>query len=331
MRKENKQTEEVLQQLGTLSPQWGEKAKPSAHAFAQLQQQIDASEQNRFMVRLRQFLFSPARRMALTAVTIFLILSISLSFPTVRAAASDFLGRFRVQKFSPISISPERLVILQQVAESGLTPGELEMIRQPGEAQQVASLNEAVVLTGLSQVRTVPDLGTPQEMLVVDGGNGRFHIDLEGARAILKATGADPALLPDSLAGQSIRINLFAGVEQQWADGTLLFQTETPFVEYPADLDPAPLGEAFLQLLGLTQLEAARLAQQIDWTSTLLLPIPTDLATFSEVTVEGVSGIALNSLDNQHTALIWQKEGIIHLLLSNGTTADLLTLANKMQ
>ncbi len=331
MNKETKQTEDVLQQLSQLSPQWGEEAKPAAHALAQLQQRIDASQQNTISARLRGFLFAPARRGMVTAVTLLLLLSISLSFPTVRAAASDFLGLFRVQKFSAISISPERLMMLQQIAESGSTPGELELLEEPGAAQTVDSLDEAMTITGVTQLRTLPSLGAAEKIMVTDGGNGRFHIDLEGARAILDATGADPMLLPDTVADQFININIFAGVEQQWADDTLFLQTESPLVEYPAELDPALLGEALLQIVGLTKSEATRLAQQIDWTSTLLLPISTDVATFNEVTIEGVSGIALLGLDNQHTALIWQKDGMIHLLLSSGNTADLLTLANTLR
>ena len=52
----------------------------------------------------------------LAAVLFFAVL---FSFPAVRAAASDFLGLFRVQKFAPISISPEQMAMLEQLAEGG--------------------------------------------------------------------------------------------------------------------------------------------------------------------------------------------------------------------
>jgi len=96
-------------------------------------------------------------------------------------------------------------------------------------------------------------------------------------------------------------------------------------------LDTDVLGEALLQFLGLTPLEAQRLAGQIDWTSTLLLPIPSTVATFQEMTVNGVSGIGLSSLDGRINALVWQKNGTLYLLAGPQTTAELAALANTLE
>ncbi|MCB9443820.1 MAG: anti-sigma factor, partial [Ardenticatenaceae bacterium] len=92
------------------------------------------------------------------------------------------------------------------------------------------------------------------------------------------------------------------------------------------------LGEALLQMIGLNAAEAQRLAQNIDWTSTLLLPIPQDFASFNEVTVEGVSGLALNSVNGEGSALFWQKDGVVYLLLGPGLMADdLVSLAGTLE
>ncbi|MCA9927357.1 MAG: hypothetical protein KC419_02725 [Anaerolineales bacterium] len=331
MNEQDKQTQDVLEALAVLQPKSTEMPKPARQAWAQMQQQTAPIRTSGWGYHLRAFFLSPARRVALTAVFLILVLGTALSFPTVRAAAGEFLGLFRVQKFAAVSISPEQIAMLQQLAEQGLSPGELEIYDEPGAGVQVESLAAAKQITGLESLRTVPALGEPETIIVTDGGNGRFVIDVEGTRAILEAAGLDADLVPADLDNAGVRITVFAGVEQQWANGISLLQTESPIVEYPGAVNPELLGSALLQMLGMSAAEADRLAQQIDWTGTLLLPIPTNAATFNEVTVEGNSGIALTSLDGQFNALIWQRDSIIHLLMGEQDLGTLLNLAQDLE
>ena len=269
------------------------------------------------------------RTLAIGLTAVFLIAAL-FSFPAVRAAASDFLGLFRVQKFAPISITPGQMATLEQLAEEGMAPGELQINNEPGEPTPVASLDEAAQQTGLV-VRTIADLGPPAEINVLDGMDGSLLIDITAARALMEAAGADPLLLPDNLDGATIHVTAFPGVQQAWGDEVILLQAPSPAVEYPAAIDPQALGEAALQVLGTEPREARRIAQNIDWASTLLLPIPSEMVTFNEVTVDGAAGVALEPLDGSGGALIWQKGGIIYMLSSQGSTADLLTLVNSLR
>ena len=332
MNDQDKQHQEVMEKLSLLQPRANDAPRPARQALANLQQRIDQEQQNTLSARLQTFFFAPARRLALTAVFLLLFFGTALSFPTVRAAASDFLGLFRVQKFAAISISPEQIAMLEQIAELGLSPGELEILEEPGAATEVDSLREAQTLTGMSTIRTLPDLGEPTELFVTDGGSGRFRLDLEGTRAILEAANVDPNLLPNDIQNTNVHITIFSGVQQHWeASNISLLQTESPIVTYPEKIDQAVLGSALLQILGMSEAEANRLASQIDWTSTLLLPIPQDAASFSEVMVEGTSGIQLDSIDGQSSALVWQQNGMIHLLVREGAGADLLDLVSQLK
>ena len=157
-----------------------------------------------------------------------LLLVVAFSFPSVRVTASELLSLFRVQNFAAVSISPEQLAVLEQVAESGIAPGEITFIDEPGDVTQVDSLDEAEAAAGLANIRTVPRLGSPNELFVVDGGTARLDIDLEGARGILEAVGADPMLLPDSLDGETVHATVPAGVEQVWYDEVSFYQSEQP-------------------------------------------------------------------------------------------------------
>jgi hypothetical protein len=322
--------QDVLDQLSALEPTAADAPRPAPQALVQLRQQIESQTNNSFSYQLRRFFTMTNRKLAAITVSLILLFIVAFSFPAVRAAASDFLGLFRVQKFAAVSVSPEQIAVLEELAQEGLMPGEFEVIREPGGHTPVDSLAAAADMTGLA-VRSPVGLGQPQEVYVADGGEGRLTVDLEGARAILEATGVDPNLLPDDLDGARVHVAVSASVQQHWSNGLTLVQTESPEVDYPDNLDPTVLGKALLQVLGMNEEEAQRLSQEIDWTSTLLLPIPQDVASFNEVTVEGVSGLALNNLSGPESALMWQKDGVVYLLSGRGRTAELIDIANSLQ
>lgn len=258
-----------------------------------------------------------------------LVLAIAFSFPTVRAVASDFLGLFRVQKFAPISISPEQIAFLEEIASSGLYPGKIEMIDEPGEPLPYSSVEEASTAIG-KDLRLPGHLESPDAIFVMDGGSGRLTIDVSSARAIVAAAGVDPELIPQNLEGETVNATLFPSATMSWADGITLMQTESPLIEYPEDVDPTALGQALLQVLGLSESEAASLAKDIVWTDTLLIPIPENVASFNDVTVDGGSkGIALSSIDGDLAGILWQRDGIVYAL-SGASVDQLVEIANSM-
>jgi hypothetical protein len=329
MTQTDNQLDDVMKQLSLLEPTTAESPRPAGQALADLKPQLQPRH-NPILTFLRSLNMSQNRRLATSVATLVILFAIALAFPSVRAAANEFLGLFRVQKFAAISISPDQIAMLEEVANSGLTPGELVIVNEPGEARSVESVNEARVNTGL-EARTISKLGEPSAIRVMDGGDGRLIIDAAQAQELLKLVGADPRLIPDSLDGARVDVNVFPSVEQEWLDGTFLIQTESPIVNYPDGLDPIPMGEALLQLLGMNPTEASRLARSIDWTGTLLLPVPQNVATFAEVTVDGVSGLALTSLEGHGSALMWQKDSVVYILSGPGQTAELIELANSIE
>ncbi len=317
---------DVLDTLSTLSPSASDTPQPASQALAKLRQEMDLlSERPSFwrfmMISKRKYVFAP--------IILVLLLLVAFTFPGVRAAASDFLGLFRVQKFAAISISPEQLAILEEVAESGLYPGEIEMIDEPTEPEFVNSLAEAEALAGWV-ARSPGQLGEADSVYYAGGAQGRLTVDVANARALMSAAGADPALIPDSLEGATVDVTVYPSISQNWNDGIALMQSPSPLIEYPEDVDAAALGEVFLQVLGMEEGQAERLAQSIDWTSTVLLPIPDNMATFNEVRVDGESGLALTSIDGRNAGLLWQRDGTVYVL-TGADVESLVTAANSMR
>lgn len=258
-------------------------------------------------------------------------LALLMMMPSVRAAASEFLGLFRVQKFAPISISPEQLALLSQLEGQNVNPGEFVVVKEPGEPMQMGSLAEAGLLMGYPVLTLPQRAGEPVEVYGTTGGSGYLTINLEGARAILQATNVDPMLLPDSLDGRQVNVTTYDSVQQVWADGLVLMQMASPVVEYPTDVDPAVLGGAMLRVLGVDAAAADDIARSIDWTSTMLLPVPQGMATYSDVTINGQSGVALSAIDGSGNGVIWQSGGMLYMLSGTSPVEQLLDYANELQ
>ncbi len=327
----DRDTQEAIDLLSVLEPTAVDAPRPAAQALAEVNEKILKEAHISWRYRSTHFFALPGRRYATAVALAAIMLIFAFTFPNVRAAASEFLSLFRVQNITAITISPEQIAVLQAVAEQGLTPGEVEIINDPGELTLVDSIGEAEAMTGVTPVRTIGSLTEPEAIYVSSAGNGRFTIDLEGSRAIVEAVGVDPLLLPDELDGAQVYVAVFAGVAQEWDNDLLLLQSESPLVEYPDGLDTAVLGQALLQVLGLDEEEAIRLSQEIDWASTLLLPIPQDIATYQEVTVDGVSGMAISDLDGRAATILWQKDGIIYTLFGERGVEELVALANSLE
>lgn len=318
-------TDDVLKKLDALAPRENERPRPAA-AWKRFQTRRDQLVDQSLIWRFSTMF----KRRVVVTLALLLLIVVAFSLPPVRAAASDFLGLFRVQKFAPISVSPQQIALLEQIAEQGLHPGELVMTGEP-EEQAVASVAEAEALVGF-RPREIPALGAPDSVMVQQGGSGQLIVDLEQLRAILGMAGVDPMMLPDSLEGAEINVVLHPGAALAWTGGTTLVQMRSPEIDYPDDVDPVVIGEALLQALGMSPDEAQRLAGAIDWSNTLVFPIPTDVATFSEVRIgmDG-SGLALTSVEGDHNALLWQDGGFVYLLTGAGSTDDLLALADGME
>ncbi len=317
----------VLDQLATLAPSAADRPTPAAQALARLQPRLESLSGS--LTWLSRVFTGRRRRLAMAGAVLVAFFAL-FAFPGVRDVASEFLGLFRVQKFAVISVSPDQLARLEEVAESGLMPGQFEMVAEPGPRQAVGTVAAAAERVGFP-VRTPAIGGEPRAVYLADGGQARLTIDLAGARSILEAVGGDPALLSDSLDGAVVDITVFPGVEQRWNSGLHLVQMPSPEIIYPAEADLTAVGEALLQFLGLAPDEAQRLAASIDWTSTLVLPIPSAAAGVAEVTVDGSSGLLMTSLNGRTAVLFWQKGGIIYVLEGPLAPEELIGLADSLR
>lgn len=260
----------------------------------------------------------------------------------VRALARDFLGLFRVERFMVVNVDAERMEQIAEALDESMFFGEEEMLEEPGEPVEVGSLDEAAVQAGFRPGKP-EGYGEPTSIQVTGASSRRFTPDVEALRAVFETMGLDPALLPEGIDGQPFEISVPAGIVQVYDDGApdrredfSIMQVPSPSVEVPEGVDVQALGEAMLQLLGMSPEEAARLSASIDWTTTLVLPVPIDAATVQEVNVKGTTGLLFDASDYEDIdggggALLWQKNGIVTMIVGGDSSIDLLEIAAALE
>ncbi len=102
----------------------------------------------------------------------------------------------------------------------------------------------------------------------------------------------------------------------------------------PPGLDIVRIGEAFLQVLGMSSEEAAQFSRNLDWTTTLIIPIPRYGASYEEVSVDGVTGTLIRQSLEDHAPqylLIWIKDGIVYALTGPGTGSNAQNIVRTLQ
>jgi hypothetical protein len=315
---------------------------PAGQALAQLYHRIETRPHWKERLADMFGLTHRHARPALAALALVLIVTLAFGFEPVRVAAQDFLSIFRVRQFAVIPVGPEQMEKMEEISallEQNFFLGE-PIMAQESELRNVATLQEAIALTGfrVRTLETVPRGFSAQAIEVSSEGSGQLQVDLALARSLFETLGLDPALLPDSLGKEPLTIIIPAMVTQSWRYqgriGLNFVQGRSPSVDYPDDVDPVALGASVLQLLGMSEREAGRLSETIDWTSTLVLPIPTDVASFRELPVDGTTGLLINAQTDRHgshNSLLWQRDGVLHFLEGNVSMETLVEIAGSIR
>ncbi len=324
-------------------------------AHARLQARIAEKEK----ITMRQKIFSSRYRPVWVAIGLVLILATALAFPPVRAIANSFLGLFRVQQFTVVQVNPGNLpeqlgssTQLEQMFTDNV------VVEEHGEPQDAASRDEASQLAGIP-VRLPTRWDSQPALKVTPGGEIAFNVDLQLTRALLEEIGRSDIQLPDELDGATVQVSVASGVTAMYGDCefdpeqarqhgfdpddpslprlpdcTTFMQMPSPTITAPPGLDIPKIGEAYLQLMGMSPEEAASFAQTVDWSTTLVIPIPRYGTTYREVPIDGVNGtlIVQESEDRADQYLmVWVKDGILYSITGPGDGSSALRLANSLE
>lgn len=297
-------------------------------------------------------------------LTLIAVLAVAFSFPSVQALASNFLRLFRVQQIAVLPLDMTSLKDARFDPTIGETisqvlSDQVKITRQPGKPHDLSGASQASQEAGF-QVRLSSDPAQSLSRLMLQPGiafEGTFDQAL--AETVLQSFGKGDLTLPSGLDGAVVKADIPDSVtaaygkcrydtspESRSAAGSptlgigdkclLLVQMPSPTVDTPPDLPINQLAELGLQVMGMAPDKAAQVASQIDWTTTLVIPIPRGEMDSQTVSVDGVDGTLLRQLSSDSSmaptySLVWVKNGIVYGILGSGDPARAVALGDSLQ
>jgi hypothetical protein len=228
---------------------------------------------------------------------------------------------------------------------------------KPGDPVKVSSFEEAGEKAGF-KVRSIEGLGAPQELFVSNETAFHMTLDRDRIEAVLQQAGRSDIEIPESIDGSTVAVHtpkavrvLYgscpkgdrppavanpAGAPMAANGGSCveLIEEPSPIVSVPPNLNMAALAEAGLEFTGMSAAEAHAFCQTVDWSSTLVLPIPRNGTLYRTVPVDGVNGTLVevpgsDSSQNRNT-LIWLKKGMVYSLRARGNAGAVLSAAELL-
>ncbi|MDA8234641.1 MAG: zf-HC2 domain-containing protein [Clostridia bacterium] len=275
-------------------------------------------------------------------------LALSLSFEPVRAAAQDFLTLFRVEKVETVAIDLNQLNQMSRVFyEKSGQPGRVDIENFGTVSNNGKGFNKWVKL---EEARKMADfeLKTPQwlpfkpypsDVHVSGAEEIYFKLKVKNINNLLAKMEAK-TLLPEGLDGKTftlVKPNLYSFNYQtndpKDSRSVNIFQSRSPEIKVPADIDVLKLRQAILNLPMLPNELREQLASIEDWQNTLI--IPDTKGETSKVTVNGVEGVMINhggtgAVGINHTLII-QRDGVVTVMGGNLPKNDLLKIAESMR
>ena len=349
------ETQQAARGLAFLGSPAGQSGPDARSALVRFHQRNDSRKE---ISMFRKLFASTALRVGLAIVV---ILAVVFSFPQARAFADQVLNLFRVQQvvvvpvdFTGIQSLTGNDTLGKQVSD--LIASSVTTQQKPGTPVTATDAAQASQLAGFT-VR-VPQGMTPSRLSVENAAAFTLKVDVAKAQALLNESGRSDLVLPASINGADVSVNIPASVSvafgtcpdpaapdtgaglnsggsagRRYPDCVILAEIPTPTVSAPADLNIAQLAQIGLEFTGMTSDQAAAFTQTIDWTSTLVIPLPKNAATYDQVTVDGVTGTLIQrpADDAPQYALLWVKNGIIYAISSLGTNSQqAIQMANSL-
>ncbi len=329
-------TEEMLTQY---------QQKPDADFAKKLYRQIDQPTATRKI--------APARAATLAIAGAAAVGMVMFSVPNVSEAAQNFLNLFRVKQVTAIAIDPARLEALSKIAKDNkidlkaLIGDDIKITKEPGKPSPVANAEQASKLAGFTVKMLGPTSGMTMDSINVQNeGSSQIKANSAKLNALLTTMGITDIKAPAKLDGATLAVTMPNVVATRYSGArgeVLITQAKSPEVTLPDGVTMAELGEIGLRLTGMPANDAKRLAATIDWNSTLVVPIPTNVASFRDVTVRGNKGVLITQSGNGATAarannsprasatLIWSENGIVYAAASTLSPDDLTAIAATLQ
>jgi len=291
------------------------------------------------------------RRMALGLAAVALV-GLLVAAPGVRATARSLLDLFRVQRFAALPFDTARWQRLAQGLDLRALFGELAEVLEHEGMRPVGSVAEGARLAGIEArvPALVPRGFEPNDVRVQGQMRVRFTVDKAKLDALLGAFEIEDLEIPAGADGAAVTILTPAQLLSRYVRGAgpqlrtlTLAQARSPEVTLPPGLELARIGEVALRVAGMSAAEAHAFAQTIDWSGTLMVPVPVEHATYRQVEVQGHAALLVTSRPppgrpgeapwgpGPFSGLLWSDGEYVYGLSGSVSEPELLEMASSLR
>ena len=268
--------------------------------------------------------------------------------PAVRATAQQMLDLFRVHDFAVVTIDASRVEQLKNsnFDAKSLLGGNIEKLQEPGPPQFFTSIDAATAVAGFAALRPaeLPSRVVLDTVTVRGESRERVKVNTEPLRQMMDALNIHDLTIPPGLDGQQISFTMPTLMVQQYKNtrgGKVAFiQAASPEIGLPPGVDLARFGEIGLRVMGLSASEAKRMANSIDWRSTLLVPVASNATRFQQLTVNGAKGLYLETPEGETphgikhgpgAVVLWSRDNRIYAIAGNLGHEGLVAMAESVR
>lgn len=314
---------------------------PRPDFAAQLRQRLRGLD----AVRNRHARWRIAFRTVAYAASLLLAVGV-FALPSFRAGAEAFLDMFRVVNFAAISVQQERVNALmgrQRLDLPRMLGEQVRVLHAPGADRTVETPEEAGTLAGIA-VRMpawLPPGLTLQRIEVSGDQSWTVTASAEKLQRALDTFGINDLSVPAGIDGQvsSIYVPPVVRVTYGTQSHRVVFvEARQPDATLPAGIDLPQLAQIGLRVLGVDRTQAHRFAQEVDWRTTLVVPVSAEGSVFRRVDIQGNSGLlvepvhrASGSALRVESTLLWSAGDSVFALSGSVSSEELFEMAQSVQ
>jgi anti-sigma factor RsiW len=343
----------VQEVLSTLKPA-DEFAKDARAAFVSFQGRHEGAPIRRGFGRLLAGIFSAHPFPAWGSTAVAGLIVVLVVFAPARSLSQRILDMLRIQRVAVVPVSLNTMPGRNTMETvSRILSDQVVVTLSPGKPQTVTGASQASQVAGF-QVRTLTDQSEAPQISVQGEQAFVMTLNQDRLQEVLNALGRSDLQIPSSVNGSTIAVHVPKAVfvrygncshrgpqsgQQQSSGGdatgcTAVAEVPSPTVSVPPSLNIDQVAEVALQAVGMSAEEAEAFCQTVDWTSTLVVPIPSGVTSSMQVSVDGVEGTLITHTPrNGHPAgydLIWVKNGIIYSIWGLGSAENALGVAGSL-
>lgn len=267
-------------------------------------------------------------RRPVVAVTAAAVLAVG---STAAAAAGDWLQIFEPERVAAIDLQANDLSALPDLSEYG-------SLKLPeDEPQEVPDEATAEARTGID-VPAIGDLptgigGDPQ-YAVVPENTAEFTFSAAKARAAAERRGQALPPMPAGVDGSTLRVDAGPGVAMLWTAGSGVPELGIVRMTAPTastqGVSLPTLRDYLLAQPGIPASVAGQLREMFDDGTVLPVPVPSEYASTSTTTVDGVTATVVKLRDQSGAGLVWISGGLLNVVFGLLTVEDLEGVARDV-